>query len=114
MNHPRYVVLSLHYDSSVVTVVPSIVYHLMELEDICFWSCPNINHQHHLLGQTNVLQVEASHTMVRYITYIQVLLFEPSEMKQNEFVYLPSYIAYHHESEGDGEAVSGWSNAFRY
>lgn len=29
-------------------------------------------------------------------------------MKQNESVYLPSYIAYQHDDEGNGEPVSSY------
>jgi len=41
---------------------------------------------------------------------VQVLLFEPapSKNKGDEFVYIPSYVAYHSVEEGDvTETVSG-------
>lgn len=38
---------------------------------------------------------------------VQVLLFEPSKNKRDEFVYIPSYVAYHSVEEGeDGVPVS--------
>ena len=40
--------------------------------------------------------------------YVQVLLFEPSKNKGDEFVFIPSYVAYHSvEEEAVSETVSG-------